>query len=167
MKRTYEDERPPDERHRSREVHLQWWPWQLQRSTEMTAHEKRYRMNCMQLVPKPPCRTLGPAEVTKLCTRHGSGRPGLALRNRSMGEAHDIHTIWYRVTNIMSWEPGDMGIVKVINVVANHRGSHHIVNMNTQLGQPEWRGVSRVLLSAAKLMICALAKSLLRLSIYG
>jgi hypothetical protein len=60
-----------------------------------------------------------------------------------------MHTIWYRVTTIMRGEPGDILIAKAITVVANPRGSHDIVNTNTQLGQPEGRGVSSVMLSAA------------------
>jgi hypothetical protein len=47
----------------------------------------------------------------------------------------------------MRGEPGDILIAKAIIVVANPRGSHDIVN--TQLGQPEGRGVSSVMLSAA------------------
>jgi len=47
----------------------------------------------------------------------------------------------------MRGEPGDILIVKAIIVVANPRGSQDIVN--TQLGQPEGRGVTSVLLSAA------------------
>jgi len=69
-----------------------------------------------------------------------------------------MHTIWYRATTIMRGEPGDITIVKAITVIANLRGSHDIVN--TQLGQPEGRGVSSVMLSAAKLVICLLAKRL-------
>jgi hypothetical protein len=49
----------------------------------------------------------------------------------------------------MRGEPGDILIVKVIIVVANPRGSHNIVNTNTQLGQPKGSGVSSVMLSAA------------------
>jgi len=64
----------------------------------------------------------------------------------------------------MRGEPGDILIVKAIIVVANPRGSHDIVN--TQLGQPEERGVSSVMLSAAKLVICLLAKRLPWLSLY-
>jgi hypothetical protein len=56
----------------------------------------------------------------------------------------------------MRGEPGDILIMKAINVIANPRGSHDIVN--TQLSQPEGRGVSSVMLSAAKLVICLLAK---------
>ena len=47
----------------------------------------------------------------------------------------------------MRGEPGDILIAKAIIVVANPCGSHDIVN--TQLGQPEGRGVSSVMLSAA------------------
>jgi hypothetical protein len=47
----------------------------------------------------------------------------------------------------MRGEPGDILITKAIIVVANPNGSHDIVN--TQLCQPEGRGVSSVMLSAA------------------
>jgi hypothetical protein len=47
----------------------------------------------------------------------------------------------------MRGEPGDILIATAIIVVANPSGSHDIVN--TQLGQPEGRGVSSVMLSAA------------------
>jgi len=66
----------------------------------------------------------------------------------------------------MRGEPRDIPIVKAIIVVANPRGSHDVVNTNTQLGQPEGRGVSSVLLSAARLVICLLAKRLPWLSLY-
>jgi len=66
----------------------------------------------------------------------------------------------------MRGEPGEIPIVKAIIVVANPRGSHDIVNTNTQLGQPEGTGVSSVMLSAAKLVICLLAKRLPWLSLY-
>jgi hypothetical protein len=46
----------------------------------------------------------------------------------------------------MRGEPGDILIVIAIIVITNPSGSHHIVN--TQLGQPEGRGVSSVMLSA-------------------
>ena len=49
----------------------------------------------------------------------------------------------------MRGEPGDILIVKAIIVVGNPRGSNDIVNTNTQLGQHDGRGVSRVMLSAA------------------
>jgi len=75
-----------------------------------------------------------------------------------------MHMIWYRVTIIMRGEPGDILIVKAIIVVANPRGSHDIVN--TQLGQPEGTGVSSVMLSPAKLVICLLAKRLPWLLLY-
>jgi hypothetical protein len=55
-------------------------------------------------------------------------------------------------------------MAKAIIAVANPSGSHDIVN--TQLGQPEGRGVSSVMLSAAKLAICLLAKRLCWLSHY-
>jgi len=77
-----------------------------------------------------------------------------------------MHIIWYRVTTIMRGEPGDIHIVKVIIVVANPRGSYDTVNTNTQFGQPEWRGVSSAMLSAAKLVICLLAKRLPWLLLY-
>jgi hypothetical protein len=64
----------------------------------------------------------------------------------------------------MRGEPRDILIAKAIIVVANPCGSHDIVN--TQLGQPEGRGVSSVMLSAAILVICLLAKRLLWLSLY-
>jgi hypothetical protein len=75
-----------------------------------------------------------------------------------------MHTIWYRATTIMRGEPGDILIAKAIIAVANPSGSHDIVN--TQLGQPEGRGFSSVMLSAAKLVICLLAKRLPWLSLY-
>jgi len=46
----------------------------------------------------------------------------------------------------MRGEPGDILIAKAIIVVANPSGAHDIVN--TQLSQPEWRGVSSVMHSA-------------------
>jgi len=58
-----------------------------------------------------------------------------------------IHTIWYRATTIVKGEPGDTLIAEANIVVANPSGSHDIVN--TQLGQPDRRGVSSVMLSAA------------------
>jgi len=66
----------------------------------------------------------------------------------------------------MREEPGDILIAKAIIVVANPRGSHDIVNTNTQFGQPEGRGGSSVMHSAAKLVICLLAKRLPWLSLY-
>ena len=54
--------------------------------------------------------------------------------------------------------------MKAITVVAHRGGAHNIVN--TELGQPEVRGVSRVMLSAAQLVICLLAKRLQWLSLY-
>jgi hypothetical protein len=47
----------------------------------------------------------------------------------------------------MRGEPGDTLIVEAIIIVANRRGSPD--NVHTQLGQPEGRGVSSVMLSAA------------------
>jgi hypothetical protein len=64
----------------------------------------------------------------------------------------------------MRGEPGDILIAKAIIVVANPCVSHDIVN--TQLGQPHGRSVSSVMLLAAKLVICLLAKWLPRVSLY-
>jgi len=66
----------------------------------------------------------------------------------------------------MRGEPGDIPIVKAIIGISNPRGSHNIFKTNTQLGQPEGKGVSSVFLSAAKLVICLLAKRLPWLSLY-
>ena len=66
-----------------------------------------------------------------------------------------MHTIWYTVTTIMRGEPGDTLIAEAMHDI-----------MNTQLGQPEWTGVSSVMLSAGKLVICLLAKRLPWLSLY-
>jgi len=66
----------------------------------------------------------------------------------------------------MRGKPRDIDIVKVIIVVANLRCSHNVVNINRQLGQAERGGVSSMLHSAAKLVICLLAKRLLWLSVY-
>jgi len=81
-----------------------------------------------------------------------------------MGEGYDMHTIRYRATTIMRGEPGDLTIVKAITVVATHRCSHDIVK--TLLGQSGRRGVHRVMLSAAKLVICLLENGLPWLSLY-
>jgi len=75
-----------------------------------------------------------------------------------------MHIIWYRATTIMRGEPADTLVTEAIIVVAHPRGSHNI--LNTQLCQPEGRGVSSVLRSAAKLVICLLVKRLLWLSLY-
>jgi len=75
-----------------------------------------------------------------------------------------MHTIWYSATTIMRGEPGDILIAEAIIVVANLRGSYDIVN--TQLGQPEGTGVSSVMLSAVKVVICLLAKRLPWHSLY-
>jgi hypothetical protein len=56
--------------------------------------------------------------------------------------------------------------VKAIIVVAHHTGSYDNVNMNTQLGQPKGTGVSSMMLSPAKVVICLLAKTLPWLSLY-
>jgi hypothetical protein len=66
-----------------------------------------------------------------------------------------MNTIWYRATTIMRGEPGDTLITEAMHDI-----------MNTQLGQPEGTGVSSVMLSAAKLVICLLAKRLPWLSLY-
>jgi len=64
----------------------------------------------------------------------------------------------------MRGESGDTLIAEAILIVADPIGPHDIVN--TQLGQHEGRGVSSVMLSAAKLVICLLVKMLPRLSLY-
>jgi len=84
-----------------------------------------------------------------------SGRPRSAFRNPCTGEGYDMNTIWYRATTIMRGEPGDIHIAEAMHDI-----------MNTQLGQPEGTGVSSGMLSAAKLVICLLAKRLPWLSLY-
>jgi len=66
-----------------------------------------------------------------------------------------MKTIWYRDTTIMRGERGDTLIAEAMHDI-----------MNTQLGQPEGTSLSSVMLSAAKLVICSLAKRLPWLSLY-
>jgi len=74
-----------------------------------------------------------------------SRRPRSAYRNPCTGEGYDIHAFWYWAT-LMRGGPGDILIAKAIIVVANPSGLQDIVN--TQLGQPEVRGDSSVMLLA-------------------
>jgi len=80
------------------------------------------------------------------------------------GKLYNEYEYDYDMATIRRGEPGDILIAKAIIVVAYPSGSHNIVN--TQLGQPEGRGVSSFMLSAAKLVICLLAKRLPWLSLY-
>jgi hypothetical protein len=66
-----------------------------------------------------------------------------------------MNNIWNRATTILRGERGEKLIAEAM---------HNI--MNTQLGQPEGTSVSSVMLSAAKLEICSLAKRLPWLSLY-
>jgi hypothetical protein len=80
------------------------------------------------------------------------------------GKIYNEYEYDYDMATIRRGEPGDILIGKAIIAVANPSGLHNIVN--TQLGQPEGRGVSSLMLSAAKLLICLLAKRLPWLSLY-
>jgi len=66
-----------------------------------------------------------------------------------------MNTIWNRSTTIMRGEPGDTVITEAMHDI-----------MNTPLSQPEVAGVSSMMLSPSKLVICLLAKRLPWLSLY-
>jgi len=82
-----------------------------------------------------------------------------------MGQEYDIHIIWNRVATIMRGEHRDIPIVTAIIVIATPRGSHNIMNTNTQLRQTKGRGGSSMMLSARNLVICLQDKRLLWLSL--
>jgi len=94
---------------------------------------------------------------------HASVYGAQGQRSETHVRVRDMLAFWHKAT-IMRGEPGNTLIAEAIIVVANPRGWHNIVN--TQLGQPEGRGVSSVMLSPAKLVICILANRLLWLSLY-
>ena len=116
--------------------------------------DERYEMNFMHVVRKPSSGTYGLQNCNNGAHQR-SGRPRSAFRNQCTGKGYDMNTSWYRATTIMRWEPGDTLIAEAMHDI-----------MNTQLRQPEGTGVSSVMLSAANLVICLLAKRLPWLLLY-